>query len=241
MAALTGPQLCEKLGIDAKQLAAWVRLGIPASGRGKLRTFDPLLVRDWLLEKKLAEQPPPPDLPPTDQPIAHTIAQVAEYFQVSERAVHTWIKQGMPGKAGRPGTQEGAFPLFEIEAWREGRKTPRLSTSEETKSQAQARLSTIKADMLELDLREKRGELIDANEIARRWARVTTEARAILAQLPALVAKQLPAELDAKVRKKARQVASRLVEQCAEALESFLSAEADAAESEDPDGSGEEA
>lgn len=239
MAALTGPQLCDKLGIDAKQLAAWVRLGIPSSGRGKARTFDPLQVRDWLIEQKLAEVPAP--VLPTDQPIAHTVPQVAEYFQVSERTVHTWIKQGMPGKPGRPGTQEGAFPLFEIEAWREGRKSPHVGTSEETKSQAQARLSTMRADMLEMDLREKRGELIDANEIGRRWVRVSTEARAILAQLPALVAKQLPAELDSKVRKKARQIASRLVDQCAEALESFLQAEADAVESEDPNGSGEQA
>ncbi len=233
MAALTGPQLCDKLGIDAKQLAAWVRIGIPSSGRGRARTFDPVRVRDWLLEKKLAEAPAA--RLPTDQPIAHTVPQVAEFFEVSERTVHTWIKQGMPGKAGRPGTQEGAFPLFEIEAWREGRKSPHIGTSEETKSQAQARLSTIKADMLELDLREKRAELIDANEVSRRWMRVSTEARAVLAQLPALIAKQLPPELDSKVRKKARHVASRLVDQCAEALESFLRAEADAAESEDLD------
>ncbi len=235
MAALTGPQLCDKLGIDAKQLAAWVRRGIPSIGRGKARTFDPAQVRAWLIANKLAEAPAA-EVPP-EQPIAHTVAQVAEYFQVSERAVHTWIKQGMPGKAGRPGTQEGAFPLSEIEAWREGRKNPHVVTGEETKSQAQARLNTMRADMLELELRAKRGELVDANEVARRWVRLSTEARAVLAQLPALLAKQLPVELDAKVRRKARQIATRLIEQCAEALESFLAAEADAAEAEETDGS----
>jgi phage terminase Nu1 subunit (DNA packaging protein) len=237
--ALTGQDLCAKLGIEAKQLAAWVRKGLPHSGRGAKRTFDPFAVRDWLVAQGLAAVEPPAEIP-VNQPIAHTWAQVAEYFNVSARTVHTWIKQGMPGRSGRPGTQEGQFPLHDIEAWREGRKDPRISTGDETKNQAQARLSTLRADMLERELREKDGVLIDANEVARHWLRCQNECRAQLTQLPALIAKHLPEKLSPSLRKKMRKKVQEVVDACMANLSTFMRDEADtveAGETEPGDGS----
>jgi len=234
--ALTGQELCDKLGIEAKQLSAWLRKGLPSTGRGKQRRFDPLAVRAWLIENKLAEEQSVPAGAPREQPVATTWAQVAEYFRVAERTIATWIKQGMPGKSGRPGTREGHFPLHDIDDWREGRKPDAVRTGDETKTQAQARLAAAKAALAELDLAKRHGELVDAQEVNRRWLRFQTEANAQLKQLPTLVAKQLPEGLDRKLRKKARAVVQRLIDQVATTLSLFLAEEAETAEAADGNG-----
>lgn len=251
MDGLTGHELCARLEIDAKQLAAWSREGLPSSGRGKRKRFDPVAVRQWLLANNKAEPEPPtsttttpPAAPPREQPIATTIAQVAEYFEVSTRSVHTWINEGMPGKAGRPGTQEGQFPLFDIEDWRQGRKAPRVTTNEETKHQAQARLFTTRAEILELELHKARGNLADVAEVTRRWLRFTHEAKSQLLQLPAAIVKALPDDLPPKIRKRTRAAVRKQIDRVCETLELFLRTEAEEADNPTPpaeesaDGSG---
>ncbi len=209
MDALTDQGLCASLQIDAKQLMQWLREGLPCVGRGKRRRFDAAAVRDWLLANGKAE-PAPNDVTspaPRDQPVANTIGQVAQYFGVTERAVRYWINEGMPGKAGRPGTKEGQFPLFDIEDWRAGRRMRHVSTDEDTKHQAQARLLGIRAELLAHDLQQSLENLVDVDQVTRLWLRFMQEAKSQLLYLPAAIAKALPNELGPKVRKQARGVA----------------------------------
>lgn len=235
MDGLDGHELCTRLQIDAKQLTSWVREGLPFGKRGRKRVFDPAAVREWLIQTGKAEPVPEPRYP-NDQPIAHTIPQVAEHFNVSERTVARWINDGMPGRPGRPGTQEGWFPLDDIAAWKDGRSAARLVTGDETKNQAQARVASARAAMLELELAEKQGRLIDAEEVARRWVRLTHEARAQLAQLPTRIAKSLPNDVDPATRKKARVATKRAVDRVLTVLAVFLESEAVDVESQSPEG-----
>lgn len=231
---LTGAELCTRLQIDAKQLTAWLRQGLPSTGRGKKRRFDAAAVRDWLVAKGKAEPlgDDRSDAPSGEQPIAHTWAQVAEYFSVNQRTVGTWIQQGMPGKSGRRGTREGFFPLFDIEAWREGRKPDHLIPGDETKSQAQARLARARAELLELEVKRQHGQLIDAEEAARRWLRLLSEAKSQLMQLPTQVARALPDGIDAKTRRRARTLTKRSVDRALDVLALLLEQEAESADEE---------
>jgi phage terminase Nu1 subunit (DNA packaging protein) len=224
--ALTGQELCERLQIDQVQLSAWLKLGLPANGRGKARRFEPSAVAAWLIENKLAE---PAEIP-TNQPIANTWAQVAEYFQVSERTVATWLNQGMPGKRGRPGTREGQFPLHDIESWREGRSGPRIVTDGESKSEAQARLARIKAAREEMAFRKELLQLVDATDLERRWLRLEHEIKAQLAQLPTLIVKALGESTSDDTRKKIRGRVKRTIDGVLATLALFMEQEADGVE-----------
>jgi len=243
MADLTAHELCQRLAIDAKQLNSWTREGLPHTGRGRSRRFSPPLVRQWLLEHGKAEAPPAPDPPaapqpaghPPEQPIAHTRAQVASWFGVSERTVATWALEGMPGRMGRPGTKEGQFPLTEIAAWLDGRRADgRPAAIDETKHQAQARLASARAALIELELREKQGQLVALDDVDRRWLRLQTEAKAQLEQLPALLGKLLPEGTAADLRKKTRQRAERAIANVLDTLAQFTADEAHHAATDPP-------
>ncbi|MGD9719779.1 MAG: helix-turn-helix domain-containing protein [Pirellulales bacterium] len=145
-------------------------------------------------------------------PIAHTWAQVAQYFEVSERTVARWIVQGMPGTSGRPGTREGMFPLHDIEAWREGCKPGAMQTGDETLSQAQARLVSIRAQREELALGKERDSLVDLTEMQQCARRLVAKAEEELGKLPSDVARLLPPGVDPKHRARVRKITRQTVE-----------------------------
>lgn len=218
--ALTGQELCDLLKIDADQLAAWLDAGLPAQGKGKRRRFDEGEVRAWMKAGG----------------IASTWAEVAAHFNRSERTIATWIRQGMPGKSGRPGTREGSFHLDEIQAWLDGRGAgPNSATAgDATKNQAQTRLTIARAEMAELELREKRGELVEAEELWRRLVRLNHESKAQLDQLPAQIVKCLGDKASPKLRARVRDAVRRTIGQVLATLALYFEREAEQAEAETP-------
>jgi phage terminase Nu1 subunit (DNA packaging protein) len=189
---MTIDELRDKLQIDRKRLDELVRLGMPARGKGASRTFDSREVADWLVANGYASPPPPRSR------MLRTMGQVASHFGVSERAVALWLQQGMPGKPGPRGKQDGYFPIEEISSWLAARKLNGAGSAE------RERLIKIKRKREELKLGEESGSLLPVETVGRAFLRAIHEARAQLDQLPAAIIKLLPREITGETRDRIR-------------------------------------
>jgi len=221
---LTADQLCSQLLIAPKKLPSLVKQGLPCTGRGASRRFDAAAAEAWLVAKGHLQPPA------AEYAVARTRAELARILGVSERTIATWIREGMPGKSGRPGVKEANYPIEEIQAWLGGRVSAENTPQDATKHQAQARLASVNAELAELKLRTRLGQLVEADEVRRRWLRFSTEAKAQLDQLPPRLIKALGDKLDAKVRDRLRTTLKRTIAGACQTLELFLRNEADALE-----------
>ena len=180
---MTSDELRELLGIDRPKLTAWVKLGLPHDRDGRAYVFDEEKVREWLLAEGLA----------LEENRVGTIIEVANHFDVSERAVQYWRSKGMPGDLGR-------FDLDEIDAWRQERGL----VSKQEPSGVRARLLEIEAQTKELRYQQMAGEVVELDPISRVTVRHIHEAKAVLERIPDEVLAVLPAKTPARVRRAVR-------------------------------------
>jgi phage terminase Nu1 subunit (DNA packaging protein) len=121
-----------------------------------------------LLEKKLqgskAEE---------ETSIVNSMGKVAQHFGKSLRQVQRWARQGMPVLSG------GRYDLLQVEAWRRLKKGGRgPAVMSDPRSQGQPylvaegdkdywdmRAKKAQAEQRELDLRQRRGELVERQEV----------------------------------------------------------------------------
>jgi len=192
--------LIAELQTDQATLRAWIRDGLPhtPAARGRPREFDPAAVRAWLLANGLAAEPN----------TVETLTEVAGYFGRHERTVKTWRAAGMPGRPG-------AWDLDAIETWLAQRG---LGMADETRD-ARARFWAARADAESFKVGQLRGDLIEADPVARAVAQQVNTAKAILEQLPDLVAGLLPDRRPTKKdRETIRRRARKLVDDSCQAL-----------------------
>jgi terminase small subunit / prophage DNA-packing protein len=108
-----------------------------------------------------------------------TCPEIAELLGVSEDTVHNYVKQGAP-KIAHNEYDERAFVPWVI-ALHKKRDTESLA-------EAQARLTNHKADLAELELQEKRGEVVTITRIRDEYQRVVSAVRSRLLTVPAVAA-----------------------------------------------------
>lgn len=199
---MTDAELIAALSIDAAQLGAWRKLGLPCEGRGAGRRYSPERVRQWLIEQGLAEAVEPAQ-------VARTLAEVAQFLGLSERRIHEFKTRGMPGRPGH-------YPLDEIAAWYEQRIRGQ-SGADHT-----AELVRIRARREALELQKSEGRLVDVDLPARIFEAASANARQLFAQLPDRVAAALPESLPPELRARVRELTDAQVlaicEQLADAL-----------------------
>lgn len=94
---------------------------------------------------------------------ARTQKEVAEFFGKSAATVALWAREGMPGRRGE-------WDLSAIQRWLEGRREETKSEGEGPRSPELERKRKWDADRAEMEVREKRGELISRPEAERIWA-----------------------------------------------------------------------
>lgn len=116
--------------------------------------------------------------------LAKTQDEVAAAFGVSPRAVKYWVQDGMPR------CSNGEYDLMAIKNWRIERKQ-KLNEPDSEKSKEEARYRKFKADLIELEYKEKCGKLIAVDEVERgRVERILVIKTALLA-LPTRVVPKL--------------------------------------------------
>lgn len=223
MPTLTASELCTELSIDKGQLTAWIKEGLPFHGSKRRKQFDAHEVSLWLVQQGKAEPDPAAPLSQREHFVLRSIPQVATYFNVAVRTVHNWLLKGMPGKPGNPGRQDGFFSVQEIRAWLQDQREPPATASDDTRSVMHARLHKARAELIELEVAKKRGELVEAEEITRQIVRSIHEAKAQLGQLTVKLTRGLPE----KYRKKQRAIISRVLPEVYRTLELALRRQAD--------------
>lgn len=109
------------------------------------------------------------------EPVVKGQQAVADHFAVSDRTVRNWIKDGMPKRPG------GRYDLPEIQRWLDAREglpfgrppgsgqpdDPRQGTLADGsgKSYQEERFKKFKANLAELEYRQRVGELIEVREL----------------------------------------------------------------------------
>ena len=83
-------ELIAELGATRKQLAEWIKAGLPYTREGRARAFDPRKVSDWLLSRGFAKK----------VNVVATKAEVAKELGVNLRTVGTWLAGWLSGQPG---------------------------------------------------------------------------------------------------------------------------------------------
>lgn len=126
-----------------------------------------------------------------------SLSDLAEHFKFSVQAVSKWTVRGCPivekGGVGKP----YIFDLDKVKKWYADYS--RKNTGDNgggvqgtlNLGQESARLNSFKADLAELDLKTRLGELVDAEEVRTVWLKLITATRSKLIVLPKKLAPQV--------------------------------------------------
>jgi len=226
--SLTAKELSAKLGIDARQLGRFVKDGLPHTGRGRKRRFDPGAVAAWLQQTGRAQPAPLPSQ------IATTKAEAAVLCGVSLRVMGDWLcDPTFPGKAGSPGRQDGYFPIAEIRAWRSAtRGGDHRSDAAATEQIAAARLRrlVLEAERDHFELERDIGNILDFEETARLQERSIATAQTQLDQIVERALARLPGKTPRRIRRIVRQSIQEGIRAACDALAEAIAGDRDEAE-----------
>jgi phage terminase Nu1 subunit (DNA packaging protein) len=115
--------------------------------------------------------------------------QLSEILGISERSLTEWQKEGLPvaSYADNRG-QANEYESADVIRWMIQRELERLN-----KEKPRDRLDRLKADAIELDIKERTGELAPAALFERAWADHILAARTEFLTMPDILATELSA------------------------------------------------
>lgn len=126
---------------------------------------------------------------------AYYLADIAQIWGVTEKAVRGWIKQGLP--VLKAGTQGGAREKTEIDLEAAARWYFESNLEKLELDRQRARLAEEQADKHALENAHRRGELLDVASVAKTWGDLFTAIRAHILALPTKTAAEVAAMTDA--------------------------------------------
>lgn len=224
--SLTAKELCEKLGIQTRQLTELVREGLPHAGRGRQRRFDPAEVAAWLKASGRVEAPTP-----AAPQIVTTRAEAAHVLGVNMRTLAGWLTDpSFPGKAGTPGRQDGYFPIEEIRAWRSathgGDHRSDAAATEQIAAERLRRLQ-LEADRDHYELERDLGGILDYEATARLHERNIATAQTQLDQIVERALARLPSKTPRRIRRIVRRAIQEGIDQSLDVLAESIAGDSD--------------
>lgn len=123
-------------------------------------------------------------------------AQLAKACKVSVNTVAAWMSKGCPCTRRKDG--HARFDLKAVQRWRKESLIPRTAPAEGY-SAARARKETALAELREMQLQQRRGELIEVEPLRRGLDEVIVSQRTVLLGLPSQVGRDLD-DPDVRVR-----------------------------------------
>jgi len=111
-------------------------------------------------------------------------------FETSRRVILDWQDAGMPR------AKDKSYDLYSAVPWMRKRLARSVDSDDGGGSAELERGRGLRANMLELDLREREGELLDAAEVKSQWGRLLTTFRQTLLGIPSRLAPALAATDD---------------------------------------------
>jgi hypothetical protein len=204
---VNGAELRRRLGLSQRRLAALLKAGLPCTGRGRGREFDPLAVRAWLTAQGLVESPVPKALP---EEILATWREVAARFERAERVIATWAHEGCP---------KPPVSAREIETWAiaHGKRVGPESQSRDPlsviRAQLQGRKLAAEVELVEHRAARERARVVPVAEVLATVLPYLAACRNLLEQLPERLLGHVPPESRAGFRAEAeREVENLLLE-----------------------------
>jgi len=129
-------------------------------------------------------------------PVVFTSEFLATVMGVGERRLSTLVRDGVLPKTIGRGKYDAASVIQSM--WARIQQQAKGGTDEVR------RLRAAKAGIAELDLDERKGELISADDAERCQRRLVTEARQLLLALPPSLARQVPKEYSGHIEEQAQ-------------------------------------
>lgn len=167
--------------LTEKKLRKLVADGLPMQKVGRKRMFDLTAVVDWLVHNGKAEVEHPPI-------VFHTKQDIADAIGVHVRTIAEYqADPSFPGRPGTPGTRTAHYPLDEILRWKHERDSHQVEAanrSESERSTAIAERERIQTELKRMELMQKLGTLIDADEVAKFFQHIIGSAKSQLLPLP---------------------------------------------------------
>ena len=237
----TTDELCERLGVSRRQIAKWLKRGMPVVGKTKDRRYNVDAVESWLIENGHAEIDGPEQQ--AAGKICRTYSELARELAMEskapERLIAYWLTiPGFPGRAGKPGRQEAYLPVDEIREWLEARDRGvfgsnggRVNDDEFRRLDKQRR--QLQVEIESRKLQESLGHLADVEEVARFNRRCVANAVAILEPLADDVLMVLPTELGPGSRREVHAAVTKLLDNARLAIAEII--EGDKDETEEPE------
>ena len=137
---------------------------------------------------------------------------LAKELGMSTNTIAAWLRRGCP--VTKQGDGSYLFDLSQVQAWRE--KTRRVTASVDgTLAAAQLRKETALADLREMEVRRKRGELVEKVKVEAEAFRCGRTVRDALMAVPDRLAAVLASETD---QKKVHLMLTKEIRQALEAL-----------------------
>lgn len=113
--------------------------------------------------------------------------QIADFFGVAPKTIVEWQEQGMPiAVRGRPGVPS-EYDSSSCVAWLVQREVKKVQGEK-----PQDRLARLQADRIEIELMEKRGQLLPADQIEPKLRAALIAAREMWRNEPARLAREIP-------------------------------------------------
>lgn len=135
-----------------------------------------------------------------------TKVELARCFKVSTNAVSEWVRRGCPCQRRGTNGKQYAFDLPAVMEWRvqdlirlgtaQPSQTPLPERPLSTEKTERIRLLKAKADLAEMDLRARLGDLLERESIEREWFRCGRVIRNSLLNIPARIDAVVAAEPD---------------------------------------------
>ncbi len=116
--------------------------------------------------------------------------EIAEFFGYSAKSVSLWQREGMPVALETAPGLENQYDSEAVHRWIIARKVAEVAGDAD-----KSRLNRLQGDKIELEIAEKRRELIPASEIEPAWVGMILAAREALLSVPDRIAPLL-AHLD---------------------------------------------
>lgn len=111
---------------------------------------------------------------------------LAEIIGISERALTDWQREGLPVVYSGERGESNQYDTEQVIAWMIARELAKVQV--ETQKD---RLSRLQGDKVELEIAEKRGQLIPVDQIEPAWNAMVTAARSFLRSQPDRLAQLL--------------------------------------------------
>ena len=232
---LSTTEVAKALGVTQRKVLEWKDVGAPHEKRGRRIFYDARDLSEWLVntgrgdstDENLVEHPA----------VLTTKRAIALRFSVLRRSITEWLAD--PSFPGVSHGRTGEYPVKEIAEWiiKNNKKAQVPDDIIDSLSDAQSmsgksmsyrdKLTSIKADLAEIELQREQGLVVEAEQFAAFCQRIFSQSRTVLLNSPGRFEVALPSDFPEAGKKIGRKVMQETVEMVLMQLQELIDGDQD--------------